>query len=150
MRFIYYVMHLYWRFTRGLTLGVRAAVFDREGRVFLVRHSYVKGWHLPGGGVEMGETLEEALTRELQEEGNITMTGAPVLHGIFLNGRAPNRDHVAIFVVRQYRQSAPRISDAEIIETGFFPLNSLPDSTTPGTRARIAEISDGARPSGLW
>jgi hypothetical protein len=39
--------HLYWRFARGMTLGVRAVVVDRDDRVFLVQHSYVSGWHLP-------------------------------------------------------------------------------------------------------
>ena len=51
------VLHLYWRFSRGLTVGVRAVVIDGEGRVFLIKHSYVPGWQLPGGGVEIGETL---------------------------------------------------------------------------------------------
>ena len=42
-----------------MTLGVRGVVLDGEDRVFLVKHSYVAGWHLPGGGVEVGETFLE-------------------------------------------------------------------------------------------
>ena len=66
-------MHFYWRFSRAATLGARAMVIDGTGRIFLIKHSYVDGWHLPGGGVETGETLLEALTRELAEEGNIQL-----------------------------------------------------------------------------
>src|SRR4051794_35665582 len=50
------VLHFYWWLSRGMTLGVRAVVLDDNNRVFLVKHSYVDGWHLPGGGVEVGET----------------------------------------------------------------------------------------------
>jgi hypothetical protein len=38
----------WFRLRRPLTLGVRAAVFDGEGRIALVRHTYTPGWHLPG------------------------------------------------------------------------------------------------------
>src|ERR1700737_4014471 len=89
------VLHLYWRFARGMTLGVRAVVLDAENRVFLVKQSYVSGWHLPGGGVEVGEAFRDALRRELMEEGRIDLLGEPRLHGVFHNRHVSRRDHVA-------------------------------------------------------
>ena len=144
------LLHLYWRFSRGLTFGVRGVVVDTAGRVFLVKHSYVSGWHLPGGGVEVGETVIEALTRELAEEGNITPTAPPVLHGLFFNAGVSRRDHVAVFVLRRYRQDAPPQPNGEIIDHGFFPPDALPPDATAGTRRRIAEVIDGAALTALW
>ena len=143
------LFHLYWRFSRGLTLGVRALVLDPAGRVFLVKHSYVSGWHLPGGGVEPGETLLNALGRELLEEGNIELTGSPALHGLYFNAGS-DRDHVAMFVVRAFRQPVPPTPGHEIIAHGFFPIDALPDGTTAATRARIAEAVLGAPARDRW
>jgi 8-oxo-dGTP pyrophosphatase MutT (NUDIX family) len=144
------VLHFYWRFARGLTLGVRGLVIDREGRVFLVKHSYTRGWHLPGGGVEVGETMLEALMRELAEEGNIQLTGPPQFHGVFFNPRISRRDHVALFVVRDFRQDVAPKPTREIVAHGFFPLDAMPGDTTAGTRARIAEVLGGAPVSDRW
>jgi 8-oxo-dGTP pyrophosphatase MutT (NUDIX family) len=143
-------MHLYWRLTRGLTLGVRGLVIDAERRVFLVRHTYVRGWHLPGGGVEPGETLGTALARELAEEGNIRITAPARLHGMFFNSRVSRRDHVACFVVEDFRQSAPPAPNHEIAASGFFPLAQMPGDTSAATRARIAEVVLGAPVSDVW
>jgi ADP-ribose pyrophosphatase YjhB (NUDIX family) len=144
------VLHVYWRFARAMTLGVRALVIDADGRIFLVKHSYVSGWHLPGGGVEAGETLIEAIARELREEGNIEMTSTPRLHGIFFNNRASPRDHVALFVVRAFRQTAAPVPNNEIIAHGFFAADALPNDTTAATRARIIEVLGGAPVSERW
>lgn len=144
------VLHVYWRFSRGLTLGVRAIVIDGDGRIFLVRHTYVRGWHLPGGGVEPGETLLEALARELHEEANIEIAEPPVLHGLFFNRRGSRRDHVALFIVRSFRQPQAPMPNREIAAHGFFALDVLPGDTTAGTRARIAEVLLGAPANDLW
>jgi len=144
------VLHFYWRFARGLTLGVRAVVIDPQGRVFLVKHSYVSGWHLPGGGVEPGETIHLALARELLEEGGITPLEAPVLHGVFFNGRVSRRDHVAVFVIRVFRQEGGPRHTHEIVDHGFFAPDALPPDTTRGTRARLAELLDGVATSERW
>ena len=144
------VLHFYWRFARAMTLGVRALVIDGEGRIFLVKHSYVSGWHLPGGGVEAGETLVEAAARELREEGNIELTAPPRLHGIFFNSRASRRDHVALFVVRAFRQVAAPVPDREIVAHGFFAPDALPAETTASTRARIIEVLSGAPMGEHW
>jgi len=144
------VLHLYWRMTRGLTLGVRGLVIDGDGRVFLVKHTYVRGWHLPGGGVEPGETVLQALARELKEEGNIELVAPPALHGVFFNAAVSRRDHVVLFVVRDFRQPAPPAPDREIMAHGFFALDALPGDTVAAARARIAEVMLGAPVVPRW
>jgi 8-oxo-dGTP pyrophosphatase MutT (NUDIX family) len=137
------VFHAYFLLVRGMTLGVRAVVLDADNKVFLVKHSYVSGWYLPGGGVDYGETLDQAMRRELKEEGDIDLTGEAVLHGIFLNSHISRRDHVAVYVVRHFRQDRLPAPNREIIECGFFDSAALPEGTTPGTRLRLAEVLGG-------
>ena len=144
------VFHLYWRFARGMTLGVRGVVLDGQNRVFLVKHSYVAGWHLPGGGVETGETFRHALQRELEEEGRIELTDEPALHGLFLNSHVSRRDHVAVYLVRYFRQDRLPEPNREIIASGFFEAGALPADTTQGTRLRISEVLDGRTPIVTW
>jgi 8-oxo-dGTP pyrophosphatase MutT (NUDIX family) len=144
------VFHFYWRFARGMTLGVRAVVLDAENRVFLVKHSYLTGWHLPGGGVEVGETFHDALQRELAEEGRIELSGEPVLHGLFLNSHFSRRDHVAVYLITHFRQDRLPEPNREIIACGFFDAAALPAETTRGTRLRISEVLDGKPPIATW
>jgi 8-oxo-dGTP pyrophosphatase MutT (NUDIX family) len=142
--------HLYWRFARGMTLGVRGLVIDKDQKIFLVTHTYAHGWQLPGGGVEPGETAAEALSRELFEEGNIEILEAPKLHGLFFNRSVSERDHVALFVVRAFRQQSAPKPNLEIAAHGFFPFDALPENMTRATRARIAEVMAGTPLSQWW
>ena len=143
------LLHRYWRFTRGVTLGVRAAALDADGRVFLVRHTYVPGWHLPGGGVEPGETTLEALARELREEASIELSGEAQLLGVYQNLIASDRDHVLLYAVREFRITEAKTRDREIAEAGFFSPDALPDGVTPvSTRffAGLRPLSCGDKP----
>jgi ADP-ribose pyrophosphatase YjhB (NUDIX family) len=144
------VLHWGTLITRPMSLGVRAIVIRAADEVLLVRHGYVSGWHFPGGGVEVGETCVESVTRELEEEACIALEGPPVLHGLFFNTQTSKRDHVAAYVVRNFRVLGERTPDWEIREARFFPRLALPEGTTRATRARLAEIFDSAPISDRW
>lgn len=143
------VFHAITLLTRAVTLGVRGLALDAEGRVFLVRHTYMPGWHLPGGAVDRGETAAEALLRELAEEGNLAATSPPELVGLFLNRNLASRDHVVLYRLA-VTQSVPRLPDGEIAASGFFSLDALPEETTAATRRRLGEHATGAPPAADW
>jgi 8-oxo-dGTP pyrophosphatase MutT (NUDIX family) len=129
----------------------RAWDCDRSGRRNPAGETRLRfGWHFPGGGVEVGETFVQSLTRELEEEGRIAIEGPPVLHGLFFNTQTSKRDHVAAYVVRSFRVLGERKPDWEIAEARFFPRRALPEGTTRATRARLAEIFDSAPLSDRW
>ena len=101
-------------------------------------------------GSRSAKPFSRRLRRELVEEGRIELTGEPVLHGLFFNGHVSRRDHVAVYVVRQFRQDRLPEPNHEIVECGFYDAGALPAETTRGTRLRIAEVLDGAAPIATW
>lgn len=143
--------HLYFLVARPMTLGVRGVIHDEtKNTVFLIRHTYVPGWQLPGGGVERGESTLDALLREVREECSLEIEGRPALVSMHFNQHASPRDHVAIYLVREFRQIGVKLPDKEIAEAGFFPLDALPEGVTPGTARRLAEIFGEEPPSPYW
>ncbi|OCP09684.1 DNA mismatch repair protein MutT [Ensifer sp. LC13] len=149
-RLLMRLAHSYYALSRGMTMGVRAACFDGAGRVFLVRHSYLPGWHLPGGGLDRNEAALDGLLRELREEGNLEVTAPPVLVQVYYNRRTSRRDHVVFYRCDGVRQTALKAPDLEIAESGFFALDALPESTTPATRRRLAELAGGTDYDRYW
>jgi ADP-ribose pyrophosphatase YjhB (NUDIX family) len=144
------LLQRYWRLSRGLTMGAQGVVIDEHDRVLLIRHTYMPGWRFPGGGVERGETVEHALARELDEEAGVVITGKAELHGLYANFRRFPNDHIALFVVRQWRQVRTPQPNYEIAEHGMFARDALPADINPSTARRLEEVFGGAPRDQMW
>ena len=79
-----------------------------------------------------------------------SLAGEPVFQGIFLNSHVSPRDHVAVYLVRGFRQDRPPEPNREIIDSGFFETKALPEGTTAGTRLRIAEVFEDRPQIPTW
>jgi len=130
------------RLSRGMTLGVRGVAVDTDGKVLLVRHTYLHGWWLPGGGVERGQACEQALVREMREEAGVVVEGRPVLVSVHSNERFFRGDHVLVYRIDRFSLTE-RTSHGEIAEIGWFDPASLPEDTHRATRVRLAEALGG-------
>ena len=138
---------------RAMTLGVKAFVIDGgpgDERILLIRHTYVPGWHLPGGGVERRETVWDAVAKEVREETHVELTARPELFGMYKNTRHSRFDHIAFFVARDWREARAFEPNFEIAECAFFPARALPDGTGEATLDRVAEVLDGHAPADRW
>jgi len=145
-----YLLYRSWlRIRRPITVGVRGLVVDRRGHILVVRHSYVPGWHLPGGGLDRGETTAEALRRELVEETGLTAAGPLPLFGLF--GRFENgvSDHVAVHLVRDWHGDLT-VDGREILDARFICPAQPEEILTPGTARRVREFLNGETPGQLW
>jgi 8-oxo-dGTP diphosphatase len=129
-------------------LAVSAAVF-RQGRALIVRRArapLIGHFSLPGGGVEVGETLGQALARELMEEVGVTAEIVAFnrhVEAITHEGNRVRTHFVIASFVARWTSGEPRLSD-EIDAVDFIdPAAPLPSPTTPGlgeilaTAARI-------------
>lgn len=144
------MLHAYFLVHRGLTLGVRAIVKNDDDEFLLVRHTYTSGWHFPGGGVEKGETVEQALNNEIFQETGHKLTSKPVLHGVFQNKYVSQRDHVLVYIcdTKGHIGNAPK--SCEIAEIRYFHYNNLPLDIDYGTSRRIREIVFGDEKTEIW
>lgn len=120
-----------------VTMGSRVLVIENEN-VLLVRLTYSRGWYLPGGGVDRGESFADAAARELVEECGVHADKL-TLFGLYLNRRDRRIDHVAVYLATQI-QGTPRVTDTrEIAEVKYFPINALPEDLWPGHKNRVLE-----------
>ncbi len=144
------LFHLYFLFSRPMTLGVRVIVENENGEVLLVRHTYVEGWYLPGGGVESKDTIAQTAIKELREEVGFEALSEPKLLNIYKNTSASNRDHVALFKIEDWRIAEPFKPNNEIAEMEFFAIDDLPETITAGNLKRIQEYYQNHPVSHYW
>jgi 8-oxo-dGTP pyrophosphatase MutT (NUDIX family) len=135
---------------RRMTLGTRAALIDGD-KVFLIRQTYMPGWQFCGGGVEPGESAELSASREMLEETGYRPTAPMQLFGLYHNTNSlTNRDHVALFLCRDFEMAHAFRPNHEIAEAGWFSIDALPEGTGPATIRRVAEIFRGEKISTNW
>lgn len=128
--------------------GVRGVIEDGQGRVLLVRHSYLSGWHFPGGGVDRGEPPDAAVVREMEEEVGLVESAAPEFVALYTQKVVWISHFVALYRLRNARIAfKPNI---EIREAMFFDPGDLPAQTTYATRQRLAELSGKTPLSSYW
>ncbi len=128
-----------------LRAGVAAIITDAQGRILLQRRSDNGRWGMPGGGVEIGESVAEAIVREVREE-----TGLHVeverLVGVYSDPklqvvRYPSGDvvhYVSTVFACRILSGALQTCD-ETLELRFFAAAELPDDVLPMHRIRIQD-----------
>jgi len=139
LRLIYRLYQVYVFLTRPLTFGVRIMLV-RAGKVLLVRQTYMDGWFIPGGGIQKGESLEQAARREAWEEIQARLKSISLL-GVYSNFKEWKSDHNVLFFSDDFTLGGGH--DNEIAEARFFPLNALPRGLWPGHRKRLIEYRRG-------
>jgi len=146
------------RFSTGLFLtakalvnpavfGVAGAILDGEGRVLLVRQTYMTGWRLPGGGLDHGEAPEKALRRELHEE--VGLTGGDIRFFGLYSRKVWWLTHLtALYVIEggaiDFRPNW------EVKAVCWVPPSAPPPDVAPAAARRLKELAGNATPDGRW
>jgi ADP-ribose pyrophosphatase YjhB (NUDIX family) len=136
-----FLLAIYWKLTKPLTIGVRAIILDKEEKFLLVRHRGTTQWYLPGGQVNAKETLIEALKREIREETGIMIakdSGIEIL-GCYSGFAEGKSDHSLVFVIRNIGPMNSSPQSIEIDDCSFFAYEEIPRTVSPGTYRRLRE-----------
>ena len=101
--------------------------------------------------MKKGESIAAALVRELAEEVAIADPVIERVLGVYHSRRESKDDHIVIFIVRTAASGTLGRADLQEIEQAdWFPVDDLPETTSPATRRRIAEYRQGATGTGAW
>lgn len=129
-----YIMDLRKHIGHDALIGVGATtlVFNNKKELLLNLRTDTNTWGIPGGSMELYETIEETAIRELKEETGICadkLELVSVLSGKDFYFEYPNGDKmcnvIVLFKVLNYNGTI-RVSDNESKALQFFPLTNLP------------------------
>ncbi len=121
-------------------------ILNAENRLLMQRRAGTGSYHVPGGFLELGETLEDAARREALEEtaltvSDLTLVGAysgPGFHWFAPNGDEVHNVTVA-YLTRDY-SGTPVADGEEGTEVVFMPLSPLPEPLGPPAPAVLADL----------
>lgn len=114
-------------------LTVDAVVFKKENRdvrVLLIRRKnppFTGNWALPGGFVDMDETLENAIERELEEETSLSKIELYQLHAFSTPGRDPRGHTISVVFWGRLDQNQPAIAGDDAEDVKWYKLDQLPE-----------------------
>ncbi|HTU02375.1 MAG TPA: NUDIX domain-containing protein [Candidatus Sulfotelmatobacter sp.] len=128
-----------------LRTAVSAIIMDRDGRILLQRRSDNGRWGVPGGGVEIGENVRDAVVREIQEETGLSVEVVRLV-GVYSDPtfqvvRYPDGNvvhYVSLFFQCRILGGELATCD-ETLELGFFDPQSLPENVLHMHRIRIQD-----------
>src|SRR6266699_5889102 len=115
-------------------IGVFALIFDDEGRILMGHRRDVDWWNLPGGGMEAGETVDEALWREVREE-----TGLEVEVERLVGVYSKPQKHEVVLAFRCCVIGGALQPTEETRESRYFAPDAVPTNTLPKHRQRIED-----------
>ena len=146
--FAYRLMRVYWKVFHPLHHGALVAIWY-EGKILLIKNSYVGYFSIPGGYVRRSEEARDAAVRELREEISFSVDpGALILRIDETHPWEGRQDHVAIFDLVVDRPPRIKVDNREVVAAEFVsPEEALTRNLFPPLRRLIEEGAPGSRPA---
>ena len=130
------------------TNGVRALILNDKNEILLVFHTYIPGWHFPGGGVDKGESPRQAIIREVHEEAGIIVKEEPTLYECYHHKYAGAEDIICMYIIKKFESQS--FQSPEIKEAKWFSLDKLPHDISKASKRRIGEYFFKQEKSENW